>query len=437
MSRQPNSISIPAANFGVTIERSTSMARRRYQHPEPEKIGAWWYVRVRLDSYREGKWVRERKRIRLCSAEKKIREVRKFADEYFHKLNKGTQSVSGGAALSDYIDRNYHMVTEELAAPTKACYAGMIERHIRPALGDKCFRELTPLQLQEFFSDLAKRGVPFPTRVKVRDALSSILRSATRLELLDVNPLEKVLMPSDRRGKQKKPVITPEQFNLIIMGIAEPYATMVYVAVRTGLRVSELIGLKWRCIGEASIRIDERYHRGDWACPKSTASAATIAADPEVIERILRLKEITVCYRAGRAVRKVKAVRQSGPDELVFQSIRLGKPMSDGNVLRRHVKPAARALGLGFINWRCLRTSHATWLVQSGADPKSVQGQMRHSRISTTMDIYAQVVPEAQKVAIGKLSHFVAQYVPINGTVVGQNFTDKDGQKDEQRVSIQ
>jgi hypothetical protein len=60
--------------------------------------------------------------------------------------------------------------------------------------------------------------------------------------------------------------------------------------------------------------------------------------------------------------------------------------MNDQNILKRHLQPAARKLGLPFVNWRCLRTSHATWLVQAGADPKSVQGQMRHSRISTTMD---------------------------------------------------
>ena len=41
-------------------------------------------------------------------------------------------------------------------------------------------------------------------------------------------------------------------------------------------------------------------------------------------------------------------------------------------------------------NWRCLRTSHGDVVVEAGANPKDVQGQMRHSRISTTMDIYAQ-----------------------------------------------
>ncbi len=78
----------------------------------------------------------------------------------------------------------------------------------------------------------------------------------------------------------------------------------------------------------------------------------------------------------------------------------------DQNVLKRHLQPAARKLGLPFVNWRCLRTSHATGLVQAGADPKSVQGRMRHSRVSTTMEIYAQIVPSSQRRALQQLSAF-------------------------------
>jgi site-specific recombinase XerD len=51
-------------------------------------------------------------------------------------------------------------------------------------------------------------------------------------------------------------------------------------------------------------------------------------------------------------------------------------------------------------------------MVRAGADPKSVQGQMRHSRISTTMDIYAQLVPEGQQQAVKQLRAFVERSVP-------------------------
>ena len=81
--------------------------------------------------------------------------------------------------------------------------------------------------------------------------------------------------------------------------------------------------------------------------------------------------------------------------------------MSDHNILSRHIKPAARRLGLPWMNWQVLRRSYGTWMVEAGADPKAVQAQMRHSRISTTMDIYAQPVPESQRRAVARTMDMV------------------------------
>ena len=80
---------------------------------------------------------------------------------------------------------------------------------------------------------------------------------------------------------------------------------MVHVAVYSGLRVSELIGRReWGDVGEDSLMVDERYCRGDWSAPKSEASNAAVAVPLHVIERINRLKLLTIDGRCGRAVRK-------------------------------------------------------------------------------------------------------------------------------------
>jgi hypothetical protein len=68
---------------------------------------------------------------------------------------------------------------------------------------------------------------------------------------------------------------------------------MVYVAIYTGLRVSELAGLRSNDIGASSITIDERFCRGDWGAPKSEASNATIGVNSCVVDRIHRLKGLT------------------------------------------------------------------------------------------------------------------------------------------------
>ena len=115
------------------------------------------------------------------------------------------------------------------------------------------------------------------------------------------------------------------------------------------------------------------------------------------------MKILTIEVKAGRAVRKYRAVKSDDPDDLVFQSVKDGKPIRDNNILSRFIKPAARAVNRPWVNWRSLRTSHACWLKLVGADPKDAQGQMRHSRISTTMDIHTQFAPESHIRIVEKL----------------------------------
>ena len=402
----------PEATHPTSHRGYEAMARRRFQDPKPFKEGKFWWL-LKWDSTETGS--RKRQRVKLAKADMAVREVQKIADDILRPMNQGLALTGSAMSFSDFMDETYiprFLPKEvlpgrsaELSSSTRLSYRGMISKYLRPDLGSKCLRDLTRSTLQQYFSGKGAE-VSYPTMSKIRDALSSVLRSAVDVEYLNKNPMEGLRLPKDRRARRPKPTITPEQFANLVQVVSEPYATMIFVAVWTGLRVSELIGLKWHCIHADSITIEERFCRGDWATPKTDASAATIGVEPEVIARLLRLQTLTVEVRAGRAIRKHKLVKSGGPDDLVFQSVQDGNPMNDQNILKRHLQPAARKLGLPFVNWRCLRTSHATWLIQAGADPKSVQGQMRHSRISTTMDIYAQIVPTAQRRALQQLSAF-------------------------------
>ena len=387
------------------------MARRRFQNPTPFREGKFWYLRL-WDAGLAGN--RKRQRIKLAPANMPMREVQKIAEEKLLPVNCGLVTATSAINFKSYVETAYRAVLPSLSTTTQQSYAGMISKYLEPSFGRLCLRELSPSVIQNYFSQLAGK-VNYPTILKIRDALSSILRYAVEKEFLVRNPLENLRLPKDKRARRPKPTLTPEQFNALMELITEPYATMVYTAIWTGLRVSEVIALKWRCIHEDSISVEERFTRGDWSEPKTDASAATIGVEPHVIDHIERLKTLSVDIKAGCAVRKYRVVKDSNPDALVFQSVKDGKPMNDQNILKRHIQPAARRLGLSFVNWRCLRTSHATWLVQAGADPKSVQGQMRHSRVSTTLDIYSQIVPAAQRRALRQLSAFAKASGPIAG----------------------
>src|SRR5260370_769497 len=215
--------------------------------------------------------------------------------------------------------------------------------------------------LQGYFARLQQSKLSFESIDKVRDVLSAILRTAVEYGRLLTNPVEKVRLKR-RKARGPKPFLRIDQFYTLLAAMAEPYATMIYVAVFTALRVSELAGLRWRNIHTGSITVEERYCRGDFDQPKSESSRATIPVDQHVIERIEQLKKLEVLVRAGHATRRYKVVKSDGPDDLVFQSVLKGAPMRDNNILARHIKPTARALKMSWVNWQVLRRSCATWL---------------------------------------------------------------------------
>ena len=386
-------------------EEHEAMARRRFQDPKPRREGKWWYILLWQDGYIDGKRNRKRKRIKLAPACMPEREARKIAAEHLRPINQGLVPIGSATKFADFVEHVYEpTVLPLMATSTQKRYRGVIKNYLRPNFGELALRDLTELTLQRYFSGMAKSELSYESRDKVRDVLASVLGSAVKFGFVVKNPVEGLRLPPAKRGKPSKRYVTPTQLMVLVDLIREPYGTMVFVAVYTGLRVSELIGLRWRNVHEDSITIDERFCRGDWGPPKSDASNATIAVNRAVIERINQLKALTVEVKAGRATRNYRVVKSDGLDDLVFQSLVKGGPMRDNNILARHIKPAARKLHLDFVNWRCLRTSHATWLKLAGADVKDAQAQMRHSRASTTLDIYQQFVPESQRRVVDRLT---------------------------------
>ena len=385
------------------------MARRKIQNPEPCREGNWWYLRYWLYETEGGRRVGKRKRVRLAPANTPVEKVRETARDYLQPLNQGLITVGSGTTFATFVRNIYaETILPVLSASTRWRYESVLRKYLLPAFGPAALRDITTKVVQRYFSGMVNWELSHQSKHKIRTVLSSVMQAAVLYDNLTKNPVEGVRLPPSRSSARRaKPWVTPKQFEALVELMAEAYATMVFVAVHTGLRVSELLALRWRNVHSDSITIEERYCRGDWGPPKSEASNATIAVNPMVIQRIHRLKQITVLVSAGRAKRKYPAVRQDGPDDLVFQSPVKGGPMRDGNILRRQIKPAARKLGIGWVNWQVLRRSYATWLKLLGADVKDAQALLRHSRASTTLDIYQQFVPESQHRVVGRLSTLV------------------------------
>src|SRR6516225_4231662 len=225
----------------VTSETSSSvpsrgeiekMARRRFQDPKPFREGAFWWLLYRQDEVVDGKRIRKRKRIKLAPADMPEREARKIAVEVLRPFNQGLVTIGSATKFSDYVEQEYKMtVLPTFTARTQERYEGIIRNYLSPEFGQLPLRELTPLRIQKYFSGFAQSPLSHESKDKIRDVLSSILGSAKNYGLIVLNPVEGVRLPPSKKGKRGKPYVTPEQFHQLIQLIAEPYASMIYVAV--------------------------------------------------------------------------------------------------------------------------------------------------------------------------------------------------------------
>lgn len=385
------------------------MARRRFQNPKPHRHGNQWRVLVWKDVWKNGKWTRERAPQTLGAVDEiTFREAQKRAAKAVEPLNQQPRNPGVAITFGEFVEQVYRPTVLPLLARSHAeRYAGVLKNYLLPAFGKVALFDIEKPSStlgQQFFISLRDRDLSRESLDKIRDCFSSVLRAALEKTYIANNPALTIKLPKARATPRLKPTVTVEQFNALVAIVPEPYATMMYVAVWTGLRVSELVALRWRDIGTSTITVDEKCCRGEWGEPKSEASKATIQVLPKVIHRIHALKNQTVRLKGGRGgYQTFKLVKSSGPNDLVFQSVRKGAVMRDNNILSRFIAPAARTLALAGVNWQCLRRSHATWLKRAGVPLKDASVQMRHARTSITADIY-EMTPEADQVtAVSKL----------------------------------
>lgn len=398
-------------------EDLAAVARRRFQNPKPHKHGKQWRILVWKDVWENSRWVRRRVHEVLGSAEEMgFRQAQKLAEKVIEPLNKQPRNPGVAITFKEFVAEVYKICYLDLHPKSHSSrYSGILEGYLLPALGHFTLFDIeqpTSVLAQQFFTGLKGKGLAQESLDKIRDCFSSVMTVALERKYIQNNPVPLINLPPGRPTPKEKPTITVAQFELLVNAIPEPYATMIYVAVHTGLRASELIGLKWGRVHPTHIVVEEKCCRGDWGIPKSDASRNHIKVMKKVVDRIHALKGMKVKVGGGRGkFQTFEVVKKSGPNDLVFQSVRKGVAMRDNNILSRYIKPAADKLELKGVNWQCLRRSHATWMKRAGVPLADASRQMRHSRPSITADIYEMSPDQDQLEAISKLESFTSKAV--------------------------
>jgi len=198
----PATIRTQAKTGGPETEAFEKMARRRFQDPTPRRRGKWWVIDIRRDVFVDGKHKRVQAPVRIAPADKSFREAQKISTEYLRPMNQQLESIGSATNFNHYVDNTYiPIVMPLLAKSTRDRYRGVIDNYLQPAFGKLCLRDLTPLSVQRYFSQMATSDLAHGSRDKIRDVLSSVMGSAVQYGVLISNPVENVRMPAERRGR--------------------------------------------------------------------------------------------------------------------------------------------------------------------------------------------------------------------------------------------
>jgi len=206
------------------------------------------------------------------------------------------------------------------------------------------------------------------------------------------NPTLGVELP-EKKYVREKHALSPEQIFRLLGLFREPFRTMFLVGIMTGLRVGEILGLRWKDVEFASeqIRVQQACYRGNLGSPKTKGSRRTVPRPKPLIEGLTRLRE---------------ASREQPEDALVFHT-ESGKPYSDANLLHRELKHAGEQVGAPWLNWHTLRRTHCTLFQVAGGSLRDAQAQLGHTKMSTTLEHYTIPIDEKRREVVEDLSDLV------------------------------
>ena len=289
------------------------------------------------------------------------------------------------------------LVLPTLKLSTQHGYKTVLAKHLLPYWRDWRLRDIGRQDVQQWVADRFRRKLGWQTVRNAWTLLSGILETAVEYGYLSMNPARGVKFP-EKELKEAPVLFTAEDFMKLLEQLDEPYRTMARLIALTGLRIGELLAVRWRCldleIGTLSVR--ESVYEGKFQSPKTRKSRRTMPLGPQII----------VWLREHRL-----RAKRTEADDLVFGN-RKGQPLRESKLLRNVLQPAAERAGLGRVTWHQFRHIHSSLLNDLRVPVKIAQEQLGHSSISTTLNIYTHVVDASHRKAIEALERELFPSVP-------------------------
>jgi integrase len=293
-----------------------------------------------------------------------------------------------------------------LERSTLAQYHSHLEWHIRPLIGAVKLAGFTPAMVPTFRNELIAGGRSPALVRKVIVSLGSILANAMTAGKVARNVVRDQSRETRRHNRLAKrhtrqktvgeDIPSKDEIRAMLAHARGRWRPLIVTAIFTGLRASELRGLRWADVDLDRAELEVRQRADEWGAlgsPKSHAGKRTVPLAPVVVNTL----------------REWKLACPKGPAGLVFPNSR-GRPQALRTIHRDGLAPLQRAAGVtdggkSKYGMHAFRHAAASLFIEQGLSPKRIQALLGHSSIQMTFDTYGHLfpAPEDDQVAMRQL----------------------------------
>jgi integrase len=331
-------------------------------------------------------------------------EARAERDAFLTKLRRGEiappSNITFGEVAAEFLASFEALVAAgERAERTLERYRSALDIHVIPVLGARAIQKVTADQLAALIGSRRTSALAPWTILGIITPMRRVFALAVRRGYIAENPVLRLHPDELPRGRARSEprALTASEVRRLLAAAPERYRPLLAIAVFTGMRIQEILGLAWGDVDfrERVIRVRAQLSRGTKASPprrvdlKTKAGRRDIALAAE-LEQHLRehLRATELATGLPRA------------DAYVFTTSS-GRPLNRNNVAKRGLDNAARAAdlnrdGVEKLGFHDLRHTFASHLIRAGIDPVRASRQLGHARPSITLDIYAHEFDRAR-----------------------------------------
>ncbi len=375
--------------------------------------GTWW-ARITIGVDKNGKQKRK------AFYGKTRQEVQKKMTAALNEINTNTYIEPSKLTLETWLNNWFNESSlNSIKQSTRVSYETFITKHISPVIGKIKLQNLRPDIIQKFYNDklengrLDGKGGLSPKTIKnIHVMLHEALEQALKNGLIARNVTEAVTLPKITK-KEMRVLTSDEQSRLLKLCNNENNGIFVILALSTGMRLGEILGLKWEDINFKNklLTVKRTVNRLKNYNSNIDSKTALIVNSPKTENsiRIIPLNEkILKCLKSYKTFQNEKYFKlgvHMEEDNFVFPNSlgNTGEPKTYQKIFTNLTKEA----NIENAHFHCLRHTFATRALEEGIPAKTVSEILGHANVSTTLDLYSHVLLDTKRNAIERMSKFI------------------------------